>query len=105
MAFPYFIAELTMGKHYFLAWALVFQFMHVHTGLNSMNTVYFVLKTYLDMQVKEHEVKYQYAPSIMTFPHRLKNNLVGLKDKLSSILKLAYSALSEDLGQSGFGII
>jgi len=30
---PYFIAELTRGKHYFLAGALVFQFMHVHTVL------------------------------------------------------------------------
>ena len=47
--------------------------MHVHTGLNSVNTIYFVLKTYLDMQVKEDEVKYQYAPSSMKFPHCLEN--------------------------------
>ena len=74
--------------------------MHVHTGLNSMHTIYFVLKTYLDMQFKEDEVKYQYAPSSMTFSHYLKNTLVGLKDKLSSILKLVYSALYEDLGKT-----
>ena len=45
---PYFIAELARGKHYFLARALVFQFMHVDAVLNSMNSIYFVLRAYLE---------------------------------------------------------
>lgn len=105
VAFPYFIAELTRGKHYFLAGAFIFQFMHVHTVLNSMSAVYVVLKTYLELQINDDQIKFECALSGTAFPHCLKNTMVGLKDKLPSVLKLAYSTLSEDLTQTGFGNI
>jgi hypothetical protein len=70
-----------------------------------MNSVYFVLRAYLEKQIKADEVKYQDDLSGMAFPHCLKNTVDGLKDKLPSVLKLAYSALSEDLRQTGLGII
>ena len=95
---PYFIAELARGKHYFLSRALVFQFMHVDVVLNSMNSVYFILRSYLKKQIKADEVNYQLAISGVALPHSLNNIVYGCL-----ILKLAYSLLFEDL--KGLGII
>ncbi|GLJ28279.1 hypothetical protein SUGI_0555830 [Cryptomeria japonica] len=97
VAFPIFIAELTRGKHYFLAGTMVFQFMHVHPTFYSMDGVYVALKRYLEMQMKVGQVKYQNAIGAVDFPHGMKNIANGLREKLPSMIKTAFSTLSKDV--------
>eukprot|EP01018_Ginkgo_biloba_P007103 Gb_24496 [translate_table: standard] len=97
VAFPYFIAELTRGKQYFLAGALVLQFMHAPTALNSINAVHVALKKYLEKESQAEHMKQQYPMDGLAFPCYLKFTMEGLKDKLGIVLKSAFCILSEDL--------
>lgn len=76
---------------------MVFQFMHVHPTFYSMEAVYVSLKRYLEMQMKVGQVKNQTTIGAMAFPPNMENIGNGLREKLPSMIKAAFSTLSKDL--------
>lgn len=96
LVFPYFISELVKADQQVLAGLVVTKFMHTNASLSLLNIAESSLKRFLERQL--HLLQHDKLSLFDSSSHEtLKNTVSGLADKLETVVRSAFSLLTNNV--------